>query len=41
MSQMLHAPLLVVTDHAGDETVGYTLTAASAQLLPLARALAG
>lgn len=39
MSQMLHAPFLVVTDHAGDDTVGYTLTAASAQLLTLARAL--
>ncbi|WP_043535560.1 electron transfer flavoprotein subunit alpha/FixB family protein [Actinomyces polynesiensis] len=39
MTEPLHRPVVVVTDHAGDDTTGYTLTAASAQLLTLARTL--
>ena len=39
MTQLLHAPVLVVTDHTGDEASGYTLTPASSQLLTLARSL--
>lgn len=39
MTQLLHAPVLVVTDHTGDEASGYTLTPASSQLLTLARCL--
>lgn len=39
MTQLLHAPVLVVTDHSGDEAAGFTLTPASAQLLTLARSL--
>lgn len=35
----LERPVLVLTDHSGDETTGYTLTEASAQLLTLARGL--
>lgn len=39
MSETLDAPVLVVTDHTGDEARGFTLTAPSAQLLTLARSL--
>ena len=39
MTETLNAPIVVITDHSGDDTQGYTLTAASAQLLTLARSL--
>lgn len=39
MTETFDAPVLVVTDHTGDDTAGYTLTLASAQLLTLARSL--
>lgn len=39
MADILDHPVVVITDHTGDEASGYTLTAASAQLLTLARTL--
>ncbi len=35
----LDRPIMVITDHTGDDHVGHTLTAASTQLLTLARTL--
>lgn len=39
MAETLDQPLLVMTDHTGDDAQGYTLTPASHQLLTLARSL--
>lgn len=39
MTEQSTRPVLVITDHTGDDDSGYTLTASSAQLLTLARGL--
>lgn len=39
MGETFNSPVVVVTDHTGDDAQGYTLTLASAQLLTMARSL--